>query len=262
MASNKLFSEKEKQFILDNFAGMTLRQMAAALNRSEGGVKTWALKLGLRRHTRFDWTAENVEILKEMYPTNSAREIASKLQTEIYVIYKKADRLHLKKSPEYLAALNKQIGENLQKNGFARRFVKGHKPWSFGKKIGTRGRSVETQFKKGLRPHNAVKVGTILPVSRTPYLKIKIAEPNVWEFLHRHNWKKEHGIIPAGLCLIFKDGNPHNCAVENLELITRKELYIRNSIHNLPDDLRETIQTLGLLKRTINRRIKNGEKRY
>lgn len=240
---------------------MTLRQMAAALNRSEGGVKTWSLKLGLRRKTRFDWTAERIEILKEMYPCHSARQIAEKLLTEIYVIYKQAGRLSLTKSPEYLAALNKQMGENLQKNGFARRFVKGQKPWCFGKKIGTRGRSAETQFKKGLRPHNTVEVGTILQKSCSSYLVIKVAEPNIWKFLHRHNWEKENGTIPAGYCLTFKDGNPNNCAVENLELITRKELYIRNSIHNYPDDLRQAIQTLGLLKRTINRRIKNGEER-
>jgi hypothetical protein len=253
------FTQQEKQYLLDNFENMTLRQMAAALNRSEGGVKTWVLKLGLRRKKRFDWTDEKIGILVALYPNHSAKEIAARLGTNDYVIYKKAERLELKKSPEYLAALNKQMGENLQKNGCATRFVKGQKPWSYGKKIGTRGRTAETQFKKGQMPYNHQPVGTILPVSTQPYLKIKIAEPNVWEFLHRHNWEKVNGKIPEGFVIYFKDQNPHNCAVENLELITRAELRKRTSIHNYPADLKELIQTLGLLKRTISRRVKNAK---
>lgn len=260
MAIFNQFTEKEKQFIRENFEQMTLRQMAAALNRSEGGVKTWSLKLGLRRRNRFDWTPERVRIFEEMYPNHSAREIAERLETTIEVIYAKSRHSTVRKSPEYLAALNKQMGENLQKNGYGTRFEKGQKPWCFGKKIGSHPNSAKTQFKKGEMPHNHQPIGTILPVSTQPYLKIKIAEPNKWEMLHRHNWKKANGEIPKGFCLVFRDGNAHNCAVENLELISRSELQRRNSIHNLPEDLRTTIQTIGHLRRTINRRIKKYAK--
>lgn len=257
MPNHNPFRPEELDFIIANFASMTLKDLASALGRSEGGVKTWTLKLGLRRNNRFEWTPERLAIFERMYPNHSAREIAEILQTTVNVVNSKSRHSSLRKTPEYLAKLNKQIGEQLARSGTQKRFVKGQKPWCYGKKIGTRGRSGETQFKKGQQPCNQVPVGEIRKPSR--YWKIKIAEPNVWEFLHLHLWKKAHGEIPKGMCVIFKDKNFNNCTIENLECISRKELYKRNSIHNFPEDLRRAIQTLGNLKRTINRRIKNAQ---
>lgn len=255
---NRPFTVEEKEFIKRYFHQSTNQGLADALGRSVGGVKVWARKLGLQRITRFDWTGERVRILVEMYPNNSAKTIAVVLKTNDYVIYKKAEKLHLKKTPEYLAELNKKMGENLQKNGFGSRFQTGHKPWSAGKKIGTRGRIGETQFKKGQTPHNKKNVGDI--AKPAGYWKIKIAEPNVWEFLHIKIWTDAGNEIPEGNCVVFTDKNPDNCILENLECVTRKELYLRNSIHNLPDELKQTIQTLGRLTRAINRSKKNAEK--
>ena len=44
----------------------------------------------------------------------------------------------------------------------------------------------------------------------------------------------------------------------NDELITRAELCRRNSIHNLPAPLKQTIQLLGALKRQIRKRDHAG----
>lgn len=252
MAPFNKFTDKEKEFIKNNFDSMTLRQMSAALNRSESGVKTWTLKLGLRRNNRFNWTKDRIAALIEFYPNHSAKYVARLLDTSDYVVYKKAERLGLKKSPEYLAALNKQMGENLQKNGFGTRFQKGQKPWSAGKKIGTRGRTAETQFKKGQQPHNTCKIGDIRKPSG--YWKIKIAEPNVWKFLHIHLWTEANGEIHEGMCVSFKDGNPDNCHLENLELVSRKDLRIKNSIINMPPELQDAYRTIGRLTRAINKK--------
>ena len=257
--ANKPFTEKEKDFIRENFHAMTLRDLAKALGRSEGGVKTWTIKLGLRRGTRFDWTPERLAVFEEMYPNHSAKEIAEVLGTSDYVIYARSRHSTVRKSPEYLKALNKRMGENLQKGGFGTRFVKGQPSWNAGKKIGSFGRSKETQFKKGQNPHNALRVGD--EVCPDGYWKVKIAEPNKWEFKHRLLWKKAHGEIPKGQCVVFKDGNPLNCVIENLECITRKELYMRNSIHALPPEIKEIKYALGGLQRAINKKEKeNAEK--
>lgn len=258
MPANSPFTENEKNYIRVNFEAMTIRQMAERLNRSEGGVKTWVIKLGLRRNNRFDWNEEKIEILRALYPEHSAEYIAEKLNTRTHVIYKKAESLGLKKTPEYLAALNKRMGEQLMKKGFQKRFQKGQKPWCAGKKIGSHPNSAKTQFKKGERPRNALPVGAL--AKPAGYWKIKLAEPNVWDFLHLHLWKQTHGEIEKGICIIFKDKNPDNCVIENLEGVTRKELYKRNSVHELPEELRNTIYTLGRLKRAINRSLKNAEK--
>ena len=39
------------------------------------------------------------------------------------------------------------------------------------------------------------------------YLKIKIAEPNVWRFKHIIEWEKYHGEVPEGMLISFKDGD-------------------------------------------------------
>lgn len=252
----KPFTEDEKQFLRENFETNSLRQLARELGRSEGGVKTWIIKLGLRRNKRFIWTDERKAVFEEMYPTHSAQEIADALNTTKRVIYARSRHSDLKKTPEYLAALNKKLGEDLQKNGFANRFQKGQKPWCAGKKIGMRGRTAETAFKKGHKPHNICRVGKIRKPAN--YWKIKIGEPNVWEFLHIHNWKKVNGEIPPNMCISFKDGNIDNCSIENLECITRGELLKKHWIHNYPDDLKEVIQTIGRLKRIINNKEKKN----
>jgi len=259
MPKHKPFRQEELNFISENFASMTLKGLADALGRSVGGVKTWTLKLGLRRNVRFDWTDNRIRVLTEMYPNNSAKKIAAVLETGDYVIYKKAERLGLKKSPEYLEKLNKEMGEQLTRSGTQSRFQKGQKPWCYGKKIGTRGRAGETQCKKGQMPHNHLEVGEI----RKPggYWKIKIAEPNIWEFLHIHLWKKAHGEVPEGMCIVFKDKNVDNCTIENLDCLTRGELLKGHSIHTLPDELKNLYWTLGRLNRAINKKEKlNAEK--
>lgn len=63
---------------------------------------------------------------------------------------------------------------------------------------------------------------------------------NKWRLLHREVWKQHHGEYPPrGTALIFKDGNRQNCDINNLELITRKQLMTRNSIHNYPQEIIE-----------------------
>ena len=78
-----------------------------------------------------------------------------------------------------------------------------------------------------------------------------------WRLLHRENWKKKHGKYPKnGQAIIFIDGNKLNCDISNLALITRQELMLKNSVHNLPAPLRQVIQLTGALRRRVNERSK------
>ena len=40
---------------------------------------------------------------------------------------------------------------------------------------------------------------------------------------HVYLWKKHNGKVPRGKIVVFRDRNPMNCVLENLELITRGE---------------------------------------
>lgn len=60
------------------------------------------------------------------------------------------------------------------------------------------------------------------------YVKVKIAEPNVWEYKHRLIWEEANGKIPRGYNLIFADGNSSNIRLDNLLLANNKEMIIMN----------------------------------
>ena len=59
--------------------------------------------------------------------------------------------------------------------------------------------------------------------------------------MHRLLWEQANGLIPPGHVVVFMDGDRTHIAHDNLELITRGELARRNTIHNLPEDLKEVL---------------------
>lgn len=96
-----------------------------------------------------------------------------------------------------------------------------------------------TSFKKGQVSHNYKPVGTER-IDREGYTLIKVSDEGAWHERWRlkHNviWEEENGPVPKGHCLLFLDGNKLNLALENLELITRKQLARLNQNHLLTND--------------------------
>ena len=133
-------------------------------------------------------------------------------------------------------------------------FEKGHIPSNKGKKGFYAPGSEKGWFKKGHSPHNHVEVGTEV-MSTDGYLKIKTAEPNVWEFKHIMEWEKYHGKVPEGMLISFKDGDHYNCAIENLMCITRAEHAILNhqGMRSSFPEITETALTLAKLKHKIRK---------
>jgi hypothetical protein len=132
----------------------------------------------------------------------------------------------------------------------------------------------ETQFKPGQRMGRAAllwrPIGTVLTDSEG-YRRIKVREARhgaeatgfgnskVWPQLSRHVWELANGPIPRGHTIVFKNGDRSDCAIENLECISRADLMRRNTMWNLPRELAEVIQLNGALKRKI-RRLSDGKK--
>ena len=215
------------------------------------------------------WTPQDLQALCESYPDNSTKSVAAKLNRSIASTYGMAGKLGLCKSAAYLASDDAYILRSHPEIGAAGRFRPGNVPANKGiKQPGwAPGRMGETQFKPGCRTgaanRNWKPVGTILPDS-DGYLRIKVREhwPGehsgfgnslVWPFLQRHLWRQIYGPIPAGHAVTFIDGDRTNCNPDNLKLISRRELMARNSVHNLPPELKQVIQLCGALKRKIRR---------
>jgi hypothetical protein len=115
----------------------------------------------------------------------------------------------------------------------------------------------KSRFKKGNEPHNTNKNGNGAIVSRKDntgrnYKYIRI-EKGFWELYHRIIWEKANGKIPENHIVIFKDDNPQNTEIENLELISMTENMLRNSRHNYP---KEIIPSMVLYKK-LETKLKN-----
>ena len=150
------------------------------------------------------------------------------------------------------------------KTGRTGRFEKGNVPhnkgvngWQAG------GKSATTRFRKGQRGSKWVPVGSERK-SKDGILQRKMTDtghpPEDWKSVHGMLWEQHHGPVPDGHIVVFRDGNTGNIRIDNLELISRAENMRRNSIHNLPEPLKDVIRIRGVLTRRINERIRANEK--
>lgn len=209
------------------------------------------------------WTDEEVELLRDLYPVTPTRDLAEAFGRPVASIYNQAFTLGIRKSPEYLAspaACRLRRGDHI---GRATQFKPGQKPWNTGKKLGpAKGRSAETTFKPGERSGKAAE--NYMPVGSEReiegYLYTKVSDvPNVpytvnWRPTHHLVWEEASGPVPEGHVLVFRDGNPKNTGLENLELISRAELMRRNTIQRYPEEMREVMRLRGRIRRELNKR--------
>jgi hypothetical protein len=117
------------------------------------------------------------------------------------------------------------MGNHKLNSGRTGRFESGHIPANKGTHINTGGK--ETQFKRGHKPWNYKPVGTER-VNADGYVDIKIADPKKWKTKHILIWEAENAPVPKGHVVIFGDGNRFNFELDNLILISRKELAVLN----------------------------------
>ena len=120
------------------------------------------------------------------------------------------------------------------KSGLDGRFKKGQKVWNKGMK-GLNIGGKETQFKKGQTPINYRPVGSER-VNVDGYVEIKIKDPSTWEPKHRVVWEEANGKVPKGHVVIFGDSNRLNVDLDNLILITRRQLSYLNKNNLIQND--------------------------
>lgn len=211
------------------------------------------------RPQRRRWTPEDVRVVRDRYPHEPTSAIARDLGRPFYTVYRTAARLGLRKTAEYLAspaACRLRRGDPV---GAPYRFRKGHVPANKGlRRPGyAPGRMAQTQFKKGQRPHTWVPIGTEV-VDRDGYRKRKVSDNRKlesrfnWRYVHVLVWERAHRRrVPPGHAIAFRNGNKADLRLANLELVSRRAVMLRNSVHQLPKALADVIQLRGALVRRI-----------
>jgi hypothetical protein len=217
------------------------------------------------------WDPADDAILRARYPHESSATIAKDLRRSLPAIYVRAQALGLKKSAAWLASDASSRIRRGNHGGVAFQFKKGQVPFNKGlRRPGwSPGRMRETQFKPGVRRGIAVRlykpIGTER-VSKDGYLERKINDDlplqRRWRFVHLILWESVHGPLPRGHAVVFRNGDKTDIRLDNLECITRRALMARNTVHNLPAPLAQTVQLLGALTRQIRRRTKHVAPQY
>lgn len=150
--------------------------------------------------------------------------------------------------------------------GFNGRFVKGRPSPCKGKKRSEYmspeaiARARVNEFKKGHETFNKRPIGS----ERTDcdgYIKVKVAEPNVWKFKHRVVYEQTYGKIPQNHIIIFKDNNKQNFSPENLLCISKSQHAVlnRNGLNQYTGDLKDTALLIAEVKIQISN-LKNRKK--
>ena len=159
------------------------------------------------------YTDEHIEYIKKIAPNRTNEEIARLFSKKYFAI-----------TTEKMRSLKKRY----KIYAFGRipyRWEKGATPFNKGLR-GVNGFS-KTRFKKGQVPHNTQEIGSER-IIKDGYTEVKIAHPNVWELKQRLIWQKANGDIPKGNVIIFLDNNRQNLDINNLSMVTRRELVIMN----------------------------------
>lgn len=165
-------------------------------------------------------THEDVIKILDRFPDEKAETIAKDYGVHVQTIYKTAQRYNVKKSEAFLRSPESGRMQKGQCLSPRTQFKKGHIPCFKGRKLPYKPGHL---WKKGNKPHNAGTDGEIRWRQNPGYYFIRIAENN-WVFLHRFLYEQQHGKIPDGYNVIFKDGDRRNCVLENLDCVTHKEL--------------------------------------
>lgn len=211
------------------------------------------------------WSAEEDALLRAHYPDTPTAELARRLGRSVTTTYQHANKLGLVKSAAYLAspaACRLRRGGDI---GAAHRYPKGHVPANKGlRRPGwAPGQMASTQFVKGQAGWNWKPVGYERLIDGYRWTKVsdlrRVAWTVNWRPTHVLTWEAAHGPVPAGHVVVFRSRDKSDVGIKNLELIAREDLMRRNSVHNLPAPLPQTIQLLGALNRKINRSARAHE---
>lgn len=196
----KVWKDSYTKFLKRNYDKMTQREIAESLGVRLGHIRFMCYKHGLIKAKKIIWTFEEKAYLSTHYRLIGDVELAKNMTDKFgrpftkQMIEHAMSRMNLKRSDDEV--------ERIKKNNIRNRKYK--KP---DKKFKDYQTTIWTR--KG-RKYKLI------------YLDGKFI------FMNRFIWESVNGPIPKDKCVVFKDGNPMNCSIDNLELKSKKEIILGN----------------------------------
>ena len=177
------------------------------------------------------WSKEEITYLGEITPGRGSKEI-QQMMTEKF------------NYPYTITQVRAKIKSCKFKMGIDSKFQKGHTP----KNKGTKGVSKpnQTSFQKGHEPHNKKLVGSERK-NTNGYVEIKVEEPNKWRLKQRVLYEQYHNtILKPDQLILFLNGDKTDFSKENLQLVTKKQIFMMCKEGLLTDDTEITRTGLNI----------------
>lgn len=95
MITIRNYTKEEIQYIKNNFANMTIKQIAKTLNKTENSIYNAVRKLGMQKQKHNKWTDDEVAFLRDNYINMTSEEISHYINHSIDAINTMRDRLKL-----------------------------------------------------------------------------------------------------------------------------------------------------------------------
>ncbi len=246
--SRFIITDDMKSFLKQQFPKLSIDDLTLAFNEQfntdktpsqiKAAVKNHRIKCGrkqgeLTKGKYTSYTPEQAEFIKIGYPQCSLPELTKRFNAQFST----------EKTESQIRAFTRNHGIKSGRTGY---FAKGQKPHNAGTKGVMKANS--GSFKKGQVPHNHKMVGSER-VNVEGYIEIKTAEPNIWELKQRVVYEQEHGPIPAGHNVRFRNGDRQDCSPDNLFLVDNHENALLNQRYKLNHQPLEIRDTLVLMAR-------------
>ena len=95
MITIRNYTKEEIQYIKDNFANMTIKQIAEVLSKDENSIYNAVRKLGLKKQKHNKWTDDEISFLRGNYINMTSEEISHYINHSVDAINTTRDRLKL-----------------------------------------------------------------------------------------------------------------------------------------------------------------------
>lgn len=216
------------------------------------------------RRKRRVWTPAEDDLMRQLYLTHTAHELVPILDRPPKAIWHRAYDLGIRKSRDWIAERARQANLRGDHGGRAHRFKPGQKPWNYGIEYQAGGRSAETRYAPGNRSGRAVAMWQPVGATRIKdgYLERKINDGmpihRRWRGEHLVIWEAVNGPLPKGHAIVFRDGERTHITLENLELVSRRELMRRNTVHRWGEEIARLVQLKGAITRQLNKQEKTA----